>query len=65
MHHTNVNVNLIVEFINQIKSGITINIDMSENIWKNIMFAKKAISRILLHIVAKMVNTKQALLMIQ
>ena len=32
MHHTNVNVNLIVEFINQIKSGITINIDMSENI---------------------------------
>ena len=39
----------------QIKSGITINVDVSVKIRKNIMFPKKNIFGILLHVVAKMV----------
>ena len=55
----------MVENIIQIKSGITINVDVSVEIRKNIICAKKIIFRILLHVVAKIVNTKQVLLTIQ
>ena len=53
---SNVNVNLKAKNVIQIKSGITINIDVSSKIWKNIMCAKKIIFGILLHVVAKMAN---------
>ena len=43
----------MVENVIQIKSGITINVDVSV---KNIIYVKKIIFVILLHAVAKMVN---------
>ena len=43
----------MVENVIQIKSGITINVDMSV---KNIIYVKKIIFGILLHAVATMVN---------
>ena len=43
----------MVENAIQIKSGITINVDAST---KNIIYMKKIIFGILLHVVAKMVN---------
>ena len=52
MYHANVNVNLMVENVIQIKSGITINVHASA---KNIIYVKK-IFRILLHGVPEMVN---------
>ena len=62
MYHGNVNVNLMVENVIQIKSGIMINIDASV---RNIIYVKKIMFRILLPVVGKMVNIQQALLMIQ
>ena len=56
MYHANVNLNLVVENVILIKSGITINVDVTVKIWKNIMYVKKIIFGILLHVVAKMVN---------
>ena len=53
MHRVNVNVNLMIESVIQIKSGIMINVDASP---KNIIHVKKVIFGILLHAVAKMVN---------
>ena len=53
-YHAKVNVNLMVQNVIQIKSGIMINIDVSV---KNIIDVKKIIFGILLHIVAKMINT--------
>ena len=47
------NVNLMVESLTQIKNGIMINVDASV---KNIIFVKKIIFGILLHVVVKMVN---------
>ena len=58
MYHVNVNVNLMVENVIQIKSGIMINVDASA---KNI-YVKKIILGIILHAVAKMVNIQQLLL---
>ena len=52
MYHANVNVNLMVENLIQIKSGIILNVDTSS---KNI-YVKKIIIGILLYVVAKMVN---------
>ena len=40
----------------QINSGITINVDVSAKIKKNIMCAKKIIFAILVHALAKMIN---------
>ena len=40
----------------KIKSGITINVDVSAKILKSIMRAKKIIFGILLYVVVKMVN---------
>ena len=53
MYYANVNVNLIVESVTQIKSRIMINVDASV---KNIAYVKKIIFGILLHVVVKMVN---------
>ena len=52
MYHANVNVNLMVENLIQIKSGIILNVDTSS---KNI-YVKKIVIGILLYVVAKMVN---------
>ena len=43
----------MLENVIQIKSGITINVNVSV---KNITYVKKIIFEILLHVVAKMVN---------
>ena len=51
MYHANVN--LIVENVIQIKSGIMINVGASA---KNIKYVKKLIFGILLHLVTKIVN---------
>ena len=50
------NVNSIVENVTRIKFRITINIDMSVKIKKNIVRAKKMIFGTLLHVIAKMEN---------
>ena len=52
-----------IENVIQIKSGI--NIDVSVKIRKNIICAKKITFAILLHLVVKMVNIYQVLLVIQ
>ena len=56
MYHANGNLILMVESLIQIKSGIMINVDGSV---KNIIYVKKIIFGILLHVVVKMVNIKQ------
>ena len=53
MYYANVNVNLMAENEIQIKSEIIINVDV--NI-KNIIYVKKIIFGILLHVYVKMVN---------
>ena len=50
MYHVNVNVDLMVKNVIQIKSGITINVDKSV---KDIIYVKKIIFGILPHKVAK------------
>ena len=52
----------MVENAIQIKTGIMINVDANV---KNIIYVKKIIFGILLHVVAKMVDIQQVLLMIQ
>ena len=51
IYHVNVNIDLMKENIIQINGGITINVDVSV---KNVMYLKKIIFRILLHVIAKM-----------
>ena len=53
IYHANVNVNLVEENFIHIKSRISINVDTSV---KNIIYVKRIIFAILLHVVAKMVN---------
>ena len=65
MYHANVNVNLIVENVANIKSVITINVGVSVKIQQNIMFTKNTILRILLHVVVKMENIQDVLFTIQ
>ena len=65
MYHANVNVNLIVENVANIKSVITINVGVSVKIQQNIMFTKNTILRILLHVVVKMENMQDVLFAIQ
>ena len=52
MYLVNINVNLMLENVIQIKSGITINVDVSKKSSKNFISVKKIIFRILLHVVA-------------
>ena len=53
MYHANVNVHLMEENVIQINGGITINVDVSV---KNVIYVKKIIFGILLHVVVKMEN---------
>ena len=55
----------MVENKTQIKSGITINANVSVKIGQNFMCATNIIFGIQLYVVAKMVNIKQVLLTIQ
>ena len=61
----NLNANLMVGNVIQIRSGTAINADENEKIQKNIMRTEKIIFGILINAVAKMVNTQQVVLTIQ
>ena len=54
----------MVENVIQIESWITINVDVSVKIGKNIIYAKKFIFGILMHVVINVVMILQILLMI-
>ena len=54
----------MVENVIQIESWITINVDVSVKIGKNIIYAKKFIFGILMHVVINVVTILQILLMI-
>ena len=54
----------MVENVIQIESWITINVDVSVKIGKNIIYAKKFIFGILMHVVINVVTNLQMLLMI-
>ena len=41
MYYSNVYIDFMVENVTQIKSGITIVIDVSVKIWENIVYVKK------------------------
>ena len=56
MNYANVNVNLIIENVIQIEKGITINVEMSAKIQKNIVYAKNIVTRVLLHVLSKIAN---------
>ena len=55
-YHVNAKINLMVENLTQIKSGITVNVCVSVKFQTNMMCVKKIIFGILLHVVVKMVN---------
>ena len=52
-YHANVNVNLIEKDVAQINGRMTKNVDMSV---KNVMYVKKIIFEILIHVVIKIEN---------
>ena len=56
-----VNVNLMVQNITQIKSGITINVDVSAKIRKNFMCLKNITLGILVYALLKMIILQQNL----
>ena len=56
MYHANANVNLKVEKVARIKSGIMINVGVTANIQKNIIHVKRIIFGILLHVVVKILH---------
>ena len=56
IYHAGVNGNLLVANVTRIKSGITINVNVSAKIKENTMSAKRFIFGILLHLVAKIAN---------
>ena len=53
IYHAKVNVDLMEENVTQINGGISINVDVSV---KDVMFVKKIIVGILLHVVMKTEN---------
>ena len=63
--YANVNVNLMVENVIQVKIGITINAIEGVKIRENIMYGKKIIFGILIHVLVKIVNIKDVSLVIQ
>ena len=63
--YANVNVNLMVENVIQVKIGITINAIEGVKIQENIMYGKKIIFGILIHVLVKIVNIKDVSLVIQ
>ena len=62
MYHVNINVHLIEQNVIQINGGIKINVDVSA---KNIIYVKKIIFGILVHVYVKTENIQQVLWMIQ
>lgn len=65
IYHANLYVNSMVENENEIKSGITANVDVSAKIQRNIMHAKTILFGILIHALVKMANIWGVLLGIQ
>ena len=63
--HVNIKVNLMVENVIQIKSGMTANVGRIANTQKKHSVCKKNIFGILLHVVVKMVVIQTVLLMVQ
>ena len=62
IYRVHANVNLVKENVIQINGGITVNVDVSG---KNIIFARKIISGILVHAVVKIATIQQVLWLIQ
>ena len=60
---TSVNVTLMAKNVTWIKTGITISVGVSVEIHKSIVCRKKVILGILQHVVVKMVNMQEVLLM--
>ena len=56
LYHANVNVNLMVENVIQIKIGITINLDGNVKMQKRMVYKKKNLFGILLHVFVKIAN---------
>ena len=65
IYHANLHVNSMVENETQIKGGISISVDVSAKIQRNIMQAKKIIFGILIHALVKMAYIRGVLLAIQ
>ena len=65
MHHGNININLMVENVTQIKSGIMVSVGVNVRIHKSIICVKNIILEMLLHVPVKMVDMKEVLLIIQ
>ena len=61
---TSVNVTLMAKNVTWIKNGITISVGVSVKIHKSIVCTKKVILGILQHVVVKMVNMQEVLLML-
>ena len=61
---TSVNVTLMAKNVTWIKTGITISVGVSVKIHKSIVCTKKVILGILQHVVVKMVNMQEVLLML-
>ena len=55
-YHHRINVRLMVTNIIQIKSGISMSVDVRATIQENIMFVKNIILRILVHVLVKIEN---------
>ena len=54
--HVIENVDLMVKNVIQIKSGVMINADVSVKIQKDIVYAKKIMCGILVHMFARLIN---------
>ena len=59
IYHANVNISLRVKSVGRIKSGIFTSVGVSVKIQKNIVFAKRIIFGVLLHVVDKMVKMQE------
>ena len=62
MFHANVNLDLMEKSVIQIIGGITINVDVNV---KKLMYVKKIMFGILLHVIVKIENIWQVLWMLQ
>ena len=62
MFHANVNLDLMEKSVIQIIGGITINVDVNV---KKLMYLKKIMFGILLHVIVKIENIWQVLWMLQ
>ena len=65
MYHGNININLMVENVTQSKSGIMVSVGVNVRIHKSIICVKNIILEMLLHVLVKMADMKEVLLIIQ